>query len=179
MPVLAESDTQLVFRCRNGDDSAWMAIVDRYSRYVYAITTRAYRLAESDAEDVFQEVFTRAYERLDTLREDGAFKAWIGQMTRNLCIDLIRSRKREDVTDEPLETVEAADEFERLDRAMMVRDAMSSLPENCSEILDRFFARDQSYATIGEELSIPAGTIASRISRCLTKLKVQIEQTNA
>ncbi len=41
----------------------------------------------------------------------------------------------------------------------------------CAEILDRFFCRDESYRAIGEELSLPAGTIASRISRCLRKLR--------
>jgi DNA-directed RNA polymerase specialized sigma24 family protein len=49
---------------------------------------------------------------------------------------------------------------------------MATLPENCHEILDRFFARDQSYAQIAEALELPMGTIASRISRCLTKLRV-------
>ena len=45
------------------------------------------------------------------------------------------------------------------------------LGEDCQEILDRFFARDESYRTISEALDIPQGTIASRISRCLAKLK--------
>jgi DNA-directed RNA polymerase specialized sigma24 family protein len=55
---------------------------------------------------------------------------------------------------------------------------MVGLPENCREILDRFFARDESYRTIGEALELPAGTIASRISRCLVKLKDQLEGRN-
>jgi DNA-directed RNA polymerase specialized sigma24 family protein len=42
-------------------------------------------------------------------------------------------------------------------------------------VLDRFFARDESYATIGAALGIPAGTIASRISRCLVRLRKQLE----
>ena len=52
---------------------------------------------------------------------------------------------------------------------------MRALPEHCAEILDRFFARDESYKTIGEDLGLPPGTIASRISRCLTKLRRQLE----
>ena len=43
------------------------------------------------------------------------------------------------------------------------------------EFLDRFFARDESYRTIGEALELPSGTIASRISRCLAKLRVEME----
>jgi DNA-directed RNA polymerase specialized sigma24 family protein len=48
---------------------------------------------------------------------------------------------------------------------------MTGLPEHCQEVLDRFFCRDQSYHEIGAALDIPSGTIASRISRCLARLR--------
>jgi DNA-directed RNA polymerase specialized sigma24 family protein len=48
---------------------------------------------------------------------------------------------------------------------------MSHLSHDCYEILDRFFCRDESYRSIGTHLGIPAGTIASRISRCLGRLR--------
>ena len=67
--------------------------------------------------------------------------------------------------------VEAEDELSRLEEALAVRDALGSLSGDCREILDRFFTRDESYRTIGEELGLPAGTIASRISRCLGRLR--------
>jgi len=66
---------------------------------------------------------------------------------------------------------------EVLDEAMTVHEAMAELPENCRDILDRFFAQDESYRTIGEALDLPPGTIASRISRCLEKLKALLEET--
>jgi RNA polymerase sigma factor (sigma-70 family) len=59
--------------------------------------------------------------------------------------------------------------------ALAVHEALAELPEHCQEILDRFFARDESYQTIGAALDIPAGTIASRISRCLAKLRELFE----
>ena len=60
--------------------------------------------------------------------------------------------------------------MERLDTALELHAALALLPENCQEILDRFFAQDQSYETISSALDVPMGTIASRISRCLAKL---------
>ena len=63
----------------------------------------------------------------------------------------------------------------RLDEALVVRAALAKLPSDCREVLDRFFARDESYRTIGEALTIPPGTIASRISRCLAKLRAELE----
>ena len=70
---VVESDAQLVARCREGDDDAWRELVERFSRYVYAIAVQAFRLPQSDAEDVFQEVFARAYENLPKLATTARF----------------------------------------------------------------------------------------------------------
>ncbi len=65
-----------------------------------------------------------------------------------------------------------------LDDAVTVRAALDAVGEPCREILDRFFCRDESYRTIGDVLDIPAGTIASRISRCLEKVRAEIYGRN-
>jgi RNA polymerase sigma factor (sigma-70 family) len=170
------SDSQLVARCRAGDQQAWAELVERFSRYVYAISTQAFRLPESDAEDVFQEVFARAYQHLDRLRDDAAVRPWLGQLTRRLCIDRLRAAARErPVADEELEPPGTEETLALLDEALTIHDALAQVPEHCREILDRFFARDESYKTIGEALELPAGTIASRISRCLTRLRELLE----
>jgi RNA polymerase sigma-70 factor (ECF subfamily) len=168
------SDEELVRACRRGDERAWALLVERFSRYVYAIVGQAYRLGEHDSEDVFQEVFTRTYEHLDGLRSDEAIRPWIGQLTRRLAVDRLRARGREQPGfDELLHEVEgnAARELERVELALGIREAMTALPEHCQDILDRFFAREESYQEISAALQIPMGTIASRISRCLTKLR--------
>ena len=175
MSLAQVADADLVARCRTGDQKAWEELVNRFSRYVYAIAMRIYRLQQQDAEDVFQEVFARTYERLDDLRDDESVRPWIGTLTRRLCVDKLRAGSREQLTEEPAEGEWAEDAFAEVDEAFAVNEAMRELPEHCAEILDRFFARDESYKTIGEELGLPPGTIASRISRCLTKLRRQLE----
>jgi RNA polymerase sigma factor (sigma-70 family) len=170
------SDSQLVARCRAGDPGAWNELVERFSRYVYAICVQAFRLPEADAEDVFQEVFARAYQYLDKLRDDSAVKPWLAQLTRRLCIDRLRAAARErPVADEELEAAETDETLAQLDEALTVHEALAAAPEHCREILDRFFARDESYKTIGDALELPSGTIASRISRCLARLKEHLE----
>jgi RNA polymerase sigma factor (sigma-70 family) len=171
------TDAQLVARCRTGDHEAWRELVDRFSRYVYAISVQAFKLSEHDAEDVFQEVFARAYEHLHKLRDDEAIRPWLAQLTRRLCIDRLRAGSTEPFDDE-VEVPDAADTISRLDDSMAVHEALAALPDNCKEILDRFFARDESYRTIGDALDLPSGTIASRISRCLTKLRTEMEGRN-
>ena len=172
--VVALTDAELVQRCRAGDLDAWNELVERFSRYVYAICTQGFRLSPADAEDVFQEVFTRVYTRLDSLRDDSALRPWIGQLTRRLCLDSIAASGRT----QPAADVEPDDRERTLDEveeAFAVREALAELSEPCQEMLDRFFSRDESYRTISQDLDLPSGTIASRISRCLRQLRVQLE----
>ncbi len=171
------TDAQIVARCRSGDHEAWNQLVERFSRYVYAIAVQAFKLPEHDAEDVFQEVFARAYQHLHKLRDDEAIRPWLAQLTRRLCIDRLRAGSTEQLEDE-VEIPDVDDAVGRLDESMAVHEALATLPENCHEILDRFFARDESYRTIGDALDLPSGTVASRISRCLTKLRTEMEGRN-
>ncbi len=175
---LEPTDAELVVRCRAGDDSAWALLVERFSRYVYAICSQGFRLSRHDAEDVFQDVFTKAYENLAKLRSADALRPWLAQLTRRQCIDRLRETTREAPVEE-LEPDGVDDLLETLDEAMAVRQALAQIGEPCGDMLDRFFARDQSYRTIGDELELPAGTIASRISRCLEKLKGVMEDSEA
>jgi RNA polymerase sigma factor (sigma-70 family) len=173
--VASLSDARLVARCREGDEAAWSELVNRFSRYVYAIIGQGFGLRAENAEDVFQEVFARAYQHLGRLRDDEAIRPWIAQLTRRLCIDQLRSGSREQLTDEEVEPADVDETLSKLEEALAVHEALADLPEHCQEILDRFFARDESYQTIGAALDIPAGTIASRISRCLAKLREMFE----
>jgi RNA polymerase sigma-70 factor (ECF subfamily) len=177
LPAIGErSDEELARACRGGDEAAWVLLVERFSRYVYAITTRVYRLSETDAEDVFQEVFARTFEHLGRLRSDSAIRPWIGQLTRRLAIDRLRLASRESLWDETFDLIEdrAGREFDQIELAVGVQAALSTLTDDCQEILDRFFAQDQTYREIAAALELPMGTIASRISRCLVKLRAEL-----
>src|SRR2546430_16876931 len=114
----AISDRELVARCRAGDQQAWAELVERFSRYVYAISVQAFRLSDADAEDVFQEVFARAYEHLDKLRDDAAVRPWLAQLTRRLCIDRLRASSRERPTpDEELDVAGSEETLTMLEEA--------------------------------------------------------------
>lgn len=167
-------DAELVRRCREGSTEAWNELVERFSRYVYAVCMRGFGLAGHDAEDAFQDVFTRVYTRLDTLRDDDAIRPWIAQLTRRVCLDRLASGAREEPTEDIVgESHEQT--VEEIDEAFSVREALEEVGDPCRDLLDRFFARDESYRTIGEALDLPSGTIASRISRCLGKLRSELE----
>jgi RNA polymerase sigma-70 factor (ECF subfamily) len=179
MKQITLSEPELVARCRAGDDEAWYLLVERFSRYVYAIAVQGFRLPAHDAEDVFQEVFARAYEHLGKLRNDDSIRPWLAQLTRRACIDRLRDGARVQPRAEQEDSVDPEDVIAEIDEALMLHEALAELPGQCQEILDRFFTRDESYRQIAEELELPSGTIASRISRCLTRLRQHLEGRNA
>jgi RNA polymerase sigma factor (sigma-70 family) len=171
----AARDDGLVARCRAGEAAAWPALVERFAGLVNAILRGGFRLGAHDAEDAFQEVFTRLYLNLGRLREDAALPGWISQVTRNVAVDSLRRSGRELPSAETIDETAFAEPLQAVEEALVVRDAMGRLPNHQREILDRFFARDESYRTIGDALGIPSGTIASRISRALSALRAELE----
>ncbi len=171
-------DASLVRRCRAGDASAWSEIVDRFSSYVYAITI-GYGVHDDRAEDVFQEVFTRAFTHLETLRDEAALKPWIAQLTRRASIDRLRADQRElpALADTEIPQDDAA--LERIELAMVVARALDQLPAQFADVLTRFFLEDQSYQVISDAVGVPAGTVASRISRGLAMLRDVLDDGRA
>jgi RNA polymerase sigma factor (sigma-70 family) len=166
----------LVARCRRGEPAAWPEFVRRFAPYVHAIAVRGYRLSEQDGEDVFQEVFIRAWTHIGDLRDDAAIRPWLGQLTRRLAIDRLRARSREAVREDidTLRDVPHRDDLAGLDEALAVREAIEHLPGIHREIVDRFFIEGQSHATIAADLGIAEGTVASRICRARERLRVQL-----
>ena len=140
---------------------------------MYGIAVQAFRLAEHDAEDVFQECFSRVYENLDKLRDRFALRPWIGQLTRRL---LHRPHPRQ-LTRAPGRRGDLAlaeDTITTLDESLTVHEALAGRLHDSTASS----AQDQTYKTIGGWRLIPSGTIADRISRCLAKLHEALEGKN-
>jgi RNA polymerase sigma-70 factor (ECF subfamily) len=172
-------DGELVRRCRGGDQGAWDALVDRFSSYVYAILIRGFELRPAAADDVFQDVFTTVFRRLETLADDEAVKPWIAQLTRRAAIDRISATRVEVDLDSLLEATAVDRELDLIEEAMSVHDALAELPAPYRDVVERFFIQDQSYRVIADELGIASGTIASRISRGLAMLRSLLEDQSA
>ena len=90
---MPQTDAATVALARDGDSEAFRALVERHGRAVYKL---AYRLTgnASDAEDVVQETFLRAYRQLGRFESRANFGTWLHRIAVNCSIDLIRSRPR-------------------------------------------------------------------------------------
>jgi RNA polymerase sigma-70 factor (ECF subfamily) len=95
-----ESDRTAVALASGGDREAFRALVERHSRYVFNV---AFRLtgSASDAEDVVQTTFLRAYQQLSRFEARADFRTWLHRITVNCSIDLIRSRRHREIGHDP------------------------------------------------------------------------------
>jgi RNA polymerase sigma-70 factor, ECF subfamily len=102
---MAGEDAADVERARAGDREAFRGLVERHSRNVFRL---AYRLTgnESDAEDVVQEAFLKAYRNLGAFESRANFSTWLFRIASNCAYDLLRSRSRR--PEDPLEPREEA-----------------------------------------------------------------------
>src|SRR5688572_9745239 len=95
-----ETDPTAVALASGGDNEAFRSLVERHSRYVFNV---AYRLtgSASDAEDVVQTAFLRAYQQLSRFEARADFRTWLHRITVNCSIDLIRSRRHREIGHDP------------------------------------------------------------------------------
>jgi RNA polymerase sigma-70 factor (ECF subfamily) len=171
---LNDTDGDLVARCRRGDEGAWQELVGRHTRKVFAL---AYRFTGrvDEAEDLTQEVFVKVYQSLDRYREgDGAFGAWLSVLARNQAIDGYRRRRQEHLrrVEDPelLERMPDHDEsalagLERDERVRLVHRGLRALPPDLREPLILCDLQGLPYDEIAATLSLPLGTVKSRINR--------------
>ena len=180
----ANPDKDLVARCREGNDEAWRELVDRFGPRVYAIAYH-FTMKREDAEELSQEIFLKVFENLH--RYDGGFPlvAWILSVSRNLCIDRYRRRKREKsfrfVSDEAVTTLlrsedDPASMALKKERTKLLFSALADIPEDLAEILVLRDLNGLAYEEIGKALDLPDGTVKSRLFRARAEVARKIRE---
>jgi len=182
--VSATDDKSLVERCRQGDDDAWREMVDRFGQKVFSVAYH-FTLKREDAEELAQEIFLKVFENLH--RYDGSFPlvAWLVSIARNLCIDRYRRLKREKsfrhVSDDSVLPMlvsgedPAADAVKK-ERTKLLFWALSEIPEELSEILVLRDLDGLAYEEIGAALSLPDGTVKSRLFRARAEVARKVRE---
>ena len=178
-----EEEQALIRRVLAGDTDAFEPLVTENQ-------TRAYHLAvrllgnEADAADAVQDAFLKAYTALGDFRGDSRFSVWLYRLVNNVCIDMLRRRKRQETV--PLQTEDDDGEEtelplpdERWDPAILaerasdreaVRAALAALPADCREILTLREIGGLSYEELAIQLGLEPGTVKSRLNRARKKM---------
>jgi RNA polymerase sigma-70 factor (ECF subfamily) len=182
-----EQDAQLVQQCLQGDGSAWEELVRRHSRRIFNICYR-FTGNGTDAEDLSQDVFLRVYRTLGSYRSaHGGFATWVTSVTRNLLIDHYRRSKRDRATDsldDKMTVVENKESTARRpdEQALLgelsgqVQTALTKLSPDLREAVILRDLQQLEYGEIQRVLSVPEGTVKSRINRGRIELARVLQQ---
>jgi len=172
-----------VARARQGDHDAFRLLVEQNQGRIFRLAKQVLRCNRHTAEDLCQEVFMRAYRGLP--RFDGAvrFSTWLHTIAMNACIteyrkDKTQKRNRptlsihapingeEDLHIEPVsKVIDSASSAEQSEFSRAVRDAIGQLPDEFRDAVLLRDMQDLSYEEIAHVLSVPTGTVRSRIHR--------------
>jgi len=185
---------EVIERCKAGDEKAFTEIVLRSQKKVFNI---AYRMLGNleEAKDLAQEVFISVFESVKDLKEEIKFDAWLTQITLNHCRNRWKYLKRRryfksDSLDDPIETedgsmpraiVDPSDNpeilYEKKSIQQFIQRGLLKLKEDQRELLVLRDLQGFSYEEMGELLSLPVGTIKSKLHRSRMDLKEILERS--
>ena len=176
--VVFNSDVQ---RLRGGDLEAIAGLMERYQHRLYRYLLRLV-LQPSLAEDLFQQTWLRVMERIQNYDPRRSFEGWLFAVAHNLAIDHLRRRRPESL-DEPIasertlsdltrsDTPDALEQFLSKERAGCVLEAVAELPPSFREVITLRFEEEMKLEEIAGVLSLPMGTVKTRLHRALKALR--------
>lgn len=186
-------DGELVAQARQGDQSAFGALVDRHRRAVYRAALAVLR-SHADAEDAAQEAFVKAYRQLAGFRGDSSFKTWLLTIAWREAINRRRSLNsiwRHVIADRGLRIADSSDDFmstvatsdrnpeeamhdDQLRRQITV--AIDALTPKLRDVFLLAQTGEHSYEEIGAIVGAPVGTIKWRVSEARRVVKEHLRQ---
>jgi len=186
--IMSEEASKGVYRVRDevsllrlsldGETEAWGEIVTRYKEAVFGLCLGFLR-NRADAEDLTHDTFIRAYENLRRYRLEKRFSTWLFTIASNLCRNRLRHRRYHPVLPPPDEVSGGSDPavvVGREDRWARIRRGLNRLPDTYRAPIVLRYYNDLTYQEISEVLSLPEGTVKTRLHRGKAMLKQAIEE---
>ncbi|HID31841.1 MAG TPA: sigma-70 family RNA polymerase sigma factor [bacterium (Candidatus Stahlbacteria)] len=166
-----EKIDELVRRARKGDETAITRLVGIYKGFVYTI---AYRMVNDPdrAEDITQETFIRAFIKIDSLKDPGRFKTWLGKITRNLIYDHLRQERKEWIE---VVVTNPGDGMASIRRRVIIQKALSRLREQDRMLLVLTYFKGLSLREVGKIMEIPEADIRVYIHRARRRLRKELK----
>ena len=179
---MKNDDVELIQRVLAGDETAFSALVKKYQRSVHALAWR--KIGDFHiAEDITQEAFLKAYQRLSTLKEPQSFASWLYVITANQCKAWLRKKRTwiqslEDTSRTQLEKATYSghiiEENERMTEETqreVVKKLLEKLQESDRTVITLYYLGGMTYEEISNFLGVSVGAIKSRLHRARQRLK--------
>jgi RNA polymerase sigma-70 factor (ECF subfamily) len=177
-------ERQLVGRILKGDERAKAEFYRAYQQKLYSFCVYFLGSNDPEIEDILQEVFLGAFQKLPGFEFRSSLDTWLTQICIHQCYRFFRRRgkmvaQEEEILEARLESraLEAADQADRdrdrNRRVEIIGSALEKMGDNCRKILE-LRKNDTSYIEMARMLKIPIGTVMSRLARCTSELKEMV-----
>lgn len=194
-PADQRTDEQLLAAYRQGDRSSFGKLVERYQRELYHFLVR-FLGDRAAAEDIFQEAFLQVHQSADQFDLDRRFRPWLFTIAANKARDLMRSQARrptnplqasispgDDESGQFIDLMESAanlpgEPLERQELQQLVQKTVMAMPDHLREILLLSYFHQFPYKQISDILSIPLGTVKSRLHAAVAHFADRWKATN-
>ena len=179
---MQNNDTELIQRTLDGDQTAFTELVEKYQKGIHALAWR--KIGDFHiAQEITQDVFLRAYERLRTLKDYSLFPGWVYVIASHLCTEWHRKKKL------PIQSLETTDKMEidqvshsqymaeKRDAEMaevrreVVQKLLQKLPESERTVMALHYLGEMTCETISKMLGVSPNTIKSRLNRARNRLR--------
>ncbi len=170
-------DSNLIERCRNGDSKAQFMLFRKYSKMMYNIAIR-FTNNRMDAEDILQESFITAFEKLPELISITSFSGWMKRIVINRCIDQARNNKLvfNDLDDNMPDDRDNGDETEMYVDPALVHNLIRNLPRGGRTVLVLHALEGYKHREIAEMLGISESTCKTQYHRAIKLLNKNLKQ---
>ena len=179
---MEQNDAKLIQRVLQGDKNAFSPLVKKYQKGVHALAWR--KVGDFHiAQEITQDAFLNAYQKLRTLRNHNAFAGWIYVIVANLCLDWLRKNRL------PMESLDTADysEVDKVSysqyvaekqdteadetRREVVKELLKKLPESERTVMTLHYLGEMTIKAVSEFIGVSPNTVKSRLSRARNRLK--------
>jgi len=163
----APTDRELVLRATRGETDAFGELVTQYQTSVFNVCYRILH-ERSEAEDMTQEAFIRAHNRLNTFDLEKSFGPWIRRVAANVCLNYLESQKITAELNDEKEADESQSpekQIEVKERSEQIRMALASLNPQYRLVVELRHYQEMSYEEIADELKIPLSDVKSHLFR--------------
>ena len=162
-----------VARAKSGNKEEFLALINENRLSIYRVA-KGILSNQYDIEDAIQNTITKAYEKINTLKNDNLFRTWIIRILINECNEIIRKNKMIISLDEGINKETYKDVYEDVDLTR----AINLLCEELRIVTVLFYFEDMATKDIAMILEIPEGTVRSRLSRARQQLRKVIEEVD-
>ena len=177
---MAEKDAALVKKVLSGDRNAFGDLVEHYAALVHGIVLEKIRRPD-EVEDLVQETFSRAYERLPSLNKPSRFGPWVARIASNTAVNWLEHRqaqRRAETTNQMLslsQSVRRPDQdFEEDEIAAVLWEALDRLPPDYRRIVVLHYLEGCTQKNIARFLDMPLPTVRWRLYRAWDKLRKEL-----